>query len=81
MTEEDSTHTSTRGYTPYPIKANQEYMMKRLCAMVIQQRIILQNRTSVTLAGIPAGMNLFSMTPQRSYLDGDDGLENLKTIV
>ena len=81
MAEEDSTHSSTRGYTPYPIKANQEYMTKGLRTIVIQQRSILQNRTSVTLAGIPAGVNIFSMTPPRSYLDGDDGLENLKMIV
>ena len=35
----------------------------------------------MTLVGIPARLNLFTMTPPTSYLDGDDGLKNLKSIV
>ena len=49
--------------------------------MVIQQRKILQSRTSVTLVGVPVGLNLFTMTPSTSYLEGDNGQVNLKSIV
>ena len=49
--------------------------------MITQQRKVLQNRTSVTSVGIPARLNIFTVTPPTSYLDREDGLENLRSIV
>ena len=49
--------------------------------MMRQQKIILGDRTSVTLVGIPAGLNLFTITPPASYLEGDDELPNLGLIL
>ena len=81
MSDENTTHTSTRWYLPYPVCANQEYTTKRLMAVITRQRKLLQKRTSVTIVGVPVGLNLFTMTPLTSYLDGEDGLVNLMPIV
>ena len=81
IAEENSTQTSMRGYTPYPVWSNQEYSTQRLRAMMRQQKGILQDRTSVTLLGIPAGSNLFTMTPPTSYLEEEDEMTNLRSMV
>ena len=49
--------------------------------MIQQQRNILQNRTSVTLVGIPARANLFTINLPTSYLKEEDGMTNLRSVV
>ena len=56
MANENSTQTSTRDYSPYPVGLNQEYNSQRLRSMMRQQKIILGDRTGVILVGIPAGV-------------------------
>ena len=41
MSNENSTQTTTRGYTPYLAGPNQEYIPQRLRAMMRQQKSIL----------------------------------------
>ena len=78
MAEENSTQTSRRGYNPYPVRSNHEHTTQRLQAVIQQQRNILPERTSVTLVGILAGSNIFTMNPLTSYLEEEDGLTNLR---
>ena len=70
-----------RGYTLYPVRSNQEHIIQILRAVIQQQRNVLQERTSVILVGILAGSNIFMMNPPTSYLEEEDGLTNLRSIV
>ena len=81
MAEENSTQTSTRRYTPYPVWSNQECSTQILQAVAWQQKIILQDSASMTIIGIPAGSNIFTMNPPTSYLEEEDRLTNLRPIV
>ena len=60
---------------------NQEYSVHRLAEIARYHKALLGNRTSVTLVGIPKGSDLFKMIPPLSYLEKDDGLMNLRSIV
>ena len=81
MADKNKTHTYTKDYVPYPVTPNQEYIPQRLRAMMQKHKVLLGGRTSVTLVGIPAGTDLFTMTPVISYIEGEDGLPNLRSIV
>ena len=78
---ENRIHTSTRDYVPFPVSPNHEYPSGRLRAMMRRHKNLLGSRTSVALAGIPAGLDLHTMIPPTSYIEGEDGFTNLSSIV